>query len=181
MSQPFLGEIRIFAGMFAIKGWAFCSGQLLSVAQNTALFSVIGINFGGNGTLTFALPNLQGNVPIGQGDGPGLTPRAVGDTGGSPTVTLTQGGLAAHSHALHGRATAATTGTPDPTQALAMPNPAANLAYKVSATNTVPMNPSAILTAGGTPNGSVLPHNNLQPYLAINFIIALNGLFPARN
>jgi microcystin-dependent protein len=181
MSQPFLAEIRIFAGTFAIKGWAFCGGQFLSITQNTALFSVIGTNYGGNGTTTFALPNLQGSVPMGQGNGRGLTPRVVGETGGSPTVTLNLGELAAHSHALHGRAVTGTTGTPGPTAALAMPSTASDLAYKVTATNTVPMNPSAILPAGGAPNGSVLPHNNLQPYIAVNFIIALNGIFPARN
>src|SRR5580658_3434032 len=98
MSSPFLAEIRMFGGNFAISGWALCNGQILAISQNAALFSLLGTNFGGNGTSNFGLPNLQASVPMGAGNGPGLTPRVVGETGGAASVTLTISEMAAHNH-----------------------------------------------------------------------------------
>jgi microcystin-dependent protein len=173
--DPFVAEIRIFAGNFAPVGWAFCNGQILPISQNTALFSLIGTQFGGNGTTNFALPNLQGSVPMGQGNGAGLTPRVVGETGGEQDVTLSQNTMASHTHQMSGVATAGTTTTPDPTVALANPNPAADAAYQTSLGSPTTLNANAVTPAGGGQ-----PHNNLQPFLVLNFIIALQGIFPAR-
>jgi microcystin-dependent protein len=175
MSDFFLGEIRIFGGTFAPLGWALCNGQILAISQNTALFSLLGTQFGGNGTSNFALPNLQGSVPVGQGNGDGLTPRVIGETGGEQNVTLTQGMMASHNHGMSGVAISGSSVTPDPTMALAEP-PAIVPAYQTS------LGSPATLSAGAvTPSGGDQPHNNLQPFLVLNFIIALQGIFPARS
>jgi microcystin-dependent protein len=180
MATPFLAEIKIFGGNFAPRGYAFCSGQIISIAQNTALFSLLGTTFGGNGTVNFALPNLQGSAPLGQcgGQGPGLSPYALGQTGGTPTVTVLQTQLPQHTH------TAACFSTnPNPAP---LPSPAGNVwavasARRVvtslyAATSDSTMNPTALPLMGGSQ-----PHNNLQPFLAIHFIIATEGIFPSRN
>lgn len=175
MSDQFVGEIRIFAGNFAPVGWAFCNGQILPISQNTALFSLLGTQFGGNGTSNFALPNLQGNVPVGQGTGVGLTPRVIGETGGEQNVTLSQATMASHSHQMSGAVTSGSSVTPDPTMALADP-PTVVPIYQTS------LGSPATLSAGAvTPNGGSQPHNNLQPFLVLNFIIALEGIFPPRS
>ena len=174
MSDQFLGEIRPVPYNFAPLGWAFCNGQLLSISQNTALFSLLGTFYGGNGTSTFALPNLQGNVPLAMGSGPGLSPYSIGDVVGSATVTLTQGQMASHNHpalADGGRA-AATLSTPVGNawgKSGAGDNP-----YSMSPPN-VPMSANSTTPAGG---GAA--HNNLMPYLTVNYIIALVGIFPSR-
>jgi microcystin-dependent protein len=170
MSDPFVAEIRIVGCNFAPKGWAFCNGQLLPLSQNTALFSLLGTTYGGNGQTNFALPDLQGRSPMQSGQGPGLSLRDLGESGGSETVTLTQSQIPNHSHGLHGVSAAATTGTPGATVALA--KPASALVYR-AATNTVPM-------AAMAPAGAGQPHNNRQPYLVLNFIIALQGVYPPR-
>src|ERR1700704_2401745 len=113
-TQPYLGEIRMFGGNFAPAGWALCNGQLLSISQNTALFSLLGTQFGGNGTTNFALPNLQGSVPVSQGNGAGLTPRDMGERGGEEDVTLSQATMASHNHQMSGAATSASSVTPGP-------------------------------------------------------------------
>ncbi|MGO9635077.1 MAG: phage tail protein [Steroidobacteraceae bacterium] len=173
MSDQFLGEIRIFAGNFAPRGWLLCNGQVLPISQYTALFSLLGTNYGGDGKTNFALPNLQGSFPLNQGQGPGLTSRLVGETGGESAVTLLVSQIPAHSHNLLAAA-AATTGTAGPTVSLAPVASGASIYH--AATSLVGMDPASIGTTGG---GS--PHNNLQPYLVLNFIIATTGIFPSRS
>lgn len=170
MADPFVAEIRIFPFNFAPRGWAFCDGQLIPISQNTALFSLLGTTYGGDGRSTFALPDLQGRSPMHPGQGPGLSPRYLGDSGGSETVTLTESQIPSHTHALRAVSTNATTGTPGATVALA--KTASALVYR-SATN--PVKTAAMASAGGGQ-----PHNNRQPYLVANFVIALQGVYPPR-
>lgn len=171
MSSPFVAEIRIFAGNFAPTGWATCDGQLLPISQNTALFSLLGTFYGGDGKSTFALPNLQGAAPMHQGQGPGLTDRFIGESSGSEFVTLIESEMPAHNHFINARP-----GAGIPPSA----TPANNIAARsnqrpYSTTANALMNP---LFAGIS--GSSLPHNNMQPYLTLTFIIALQGVFPPR-
>jgi microcystin-dependent protein len=182
MADPFVGEIRMFGGNFAPRGYALCAGQLMPISVNPALFSIIGTFYGGNGTSTFALPNLQGRVPLNQGQGPGLTQRDIGEIGGEPNVTLNINELAAHNHPMQGRAVVAETGAPGKTTALAKPSPATNPAYQTSlGSPNQQLNAASVSPAGGTQAGNAVPHNNMQPYLVVNFIIALQGVFPSRN
>ena len=172
MSDNFVGEIRMFAGNFAPRGWALCNGQLLPIAQNTALFSLLGTTYGGNGTSNFALPNLQSRVPIGQGSGPGLTPRLLGEVVGSESVTLLQNQIPDHPHRQQA--------TTNPATAAAGPSGAP----ATSASTHFYGNGSADLTLAGTAvaaAGGGQAHNNLAPYLTLNFIIAMTGIFPSRN
>jgi microcystin-dependent protein len=172
MSSPFLAEIKMFAGNFAPRGYATCDGQILPISQNTALFSLLGTYYGGNGQSNFALPNFQGNVPIHQGYGPGLTPRTVGETGGSQNVTLLPSELPAHSHAFQAIQGAATS-TVAAGHLLAVNRDLQAYASPAAAGS---LDPSSIAPAGG---GG--PHNNMQPFLVVVFIIALQGIYPARN
>lgn len=171
MSEPFVAEIRMFAGNFAPRGFAFCDGQILAIAQNTALFALLGTTYGGNGTTNFALPDLRDRFPMHEGSGPGLTPRDLGEQGGVAAVSLTPAEIPAHTHdaaAVQGSATAQT-----PT----------NL-YPAATTTPVYGPPSDLVPlapASVAPAGAGLPHENRQPYLAVSFIIALQGIFPARN
>ncbi|MBT2340732.1 MULTISPECIES: phage tail protein [Pseudomonas] len=194
--EVFLGTIQSFAFNFAPNGWALCNGQTLAVAQYQALFSLLGTYYGGNGQSNFMLPNLQGRLPLGQGDGPGLTPRVIGEVSGTENVTATLNNLPNHTHALTG-ITATTT--------LQLANPASNPANTPTATNSfigtsgtgpgaaniysnqigaspVPLK-GVTTTVSGTvaPTGNGLPMAIMNPFLAINFSIALNGLFPSRN
>lgn len=175
MADPFVGEIRIFAGNFAPRGWAFCDGQLLPVSQNTALFSILGNMYGGDGKTNFALPNLQGRAPMHQGAGPGLTPRTIGEFGGTSTVTLLESEIPSHTHQPQAYSGAA--GSADPTNqvwAKAVAGRGSDyLAY--AATTSATMSAQAVVPAGGSQ-----PHNNMQPYLGLSFIIALQGVYPAR-
>jgi microcystin-dependent protein len=175
MADQFVGEVRMFSGNFAPNGWAFCNGQVLPISQNTALFSLLGTNYGGDGRSTFGLPNLQGAFPMhaGASAGPGLTPRNVGETGGRDSVTLTTAQLPAHGHAMEA-VPGATTGTPAATASLA---PTSNGSALYRAPDAVYLNtsPSDMGASGG--GGA---HNNLPPYLAVTFIIALQGIFPPR-
>jgi microcystin-dependent protein len=171
MSDPFVAEIRIFAGNFAPTGWATCDGQLMPISQNTALFSLLGTFYGGDGKSTFALPNLAGSAPIGQGQGPGLSLRSLGEVGGETTVTLLGTEMPAHNHSVLASNQIGTDRTPqgeDLARSKGM-----NL-YGPSGT-IVPLASQATTSAG-----SSLPHNNLQPYLAMTFIIAMQGIFPPR-
>ena len=165
MSEPFLAEIRIFPYNFAPRGWGFCNGQLLPIAQNTALFSLVGTTYGGNGVTTFGLPNLQGRVPVGFGQGPGLRDYDLGETGGSETVTLTSQNLPMHTHTLMAASDPPTESTPSDTRVLA------GSTIYAPAANLVPM-----AQAGGAGQ----PHQNMQPFLTLHFCIALQGIFPLR-
>jgi microcystin-dependent protein len=173
MDQPFLAAIFLFAATFAPRGYAFCNGQLLSIAQNTALFSLIGTTYGGNGTTNFALPDFRGRVPIHAGQGPGLSNYNLGQLSGSETTTLLVSNLAQHNHSLI--ATSEAGSTSDPTGAYLGNTGALDREYNTSGT-LVNMNAGAV-----GPTGGGQPFNNLQPYLAVNFIIALEGIFPSRN
>lgn len=175
MATPFIAEIVMFGGNFAPRGWAFCQGQLLSIAQNTALFSLLGTTYGGNGQTTFALPDLRGRVPMQQGSGPGLTPRVLGEQGGTETVTLLITQMPAHNHTAV-ISTKANTGSGNDT--LPTNNYWTEGNYNTG-TNTQ-MNPAAVQATIGISGGSQ-PHNNMQPFLALNFIIATQGIFPSRN
>ena len=175
MTDQFVGEIRIFAGNFAPTGWALCNGQLLPISQNTALFSLLGTYYGGDGKSTFALPNLQDSAPIHQGQGPGLSDYFIGQTGGVDNVTVLATEMPAHSHQAQGIAASGQT-TPDPsvvwgTLAGRTPPPL----YSSAAPN-VSMSPNALSVSG-----SSFPHNNSQPLLVLNFIIAMQGIFPPRS
>jgi microcystin-dependent protein len=171
MTDPFVAEIRIFAGNYAPRGWAFCNGQLLPIPQNTALFALLGTTYGGNGQTNFALPNLQGRVPLHPGQGPGLNPYNLGQQGGQATVTLLTSQIPAHSHQPRASGASANSGNPA-SRALAAANQ--NI-YGPLPSLSVPMAAQAVAIAGGSQ-----PHNNLQPYLVVNFIIALQGIFPPR-
>jgi microcystin-dependent protein len=174
MSNPFVAEVRIFTGNFAPTGWAQCNGQLMPISQNTALFSLLGTTYGGDGKSTFALPNLQGSAPMQQGQGPGLSLRDLGEIGGEQNVTLLQTEMPAHSHGV--QCVSAGGGTNSPTNAFwAGGGRGAPPMYTPLAAN-VNMSPLATSIAG-----SSLPHNNMMPYLGLTFIIALQGVFPARS
>lgn len=175
MSDQFVAEIRIFAGNFAPTGWALCDGQLMPISQNTALFSLLGTNYGGDGKSTFGLPNLQGSAPMQQGQGPGLSLRVLGEIGGEQSVTLLQTEMPSHGHGVQAdtTATALTTSPVNATWSKA-PGRTPPPLYATGAPNT-PMSPLATSVVGGS-----LPHNNMPPYLGLTFIIALQGIFPAR-
>lgn len=170
MSEPFLGEIRVFGGNFAPRDWMLCNGALLPIAQYTALFSILGTTYGGDGKTTFAVPNLQGTAPMNQGDGPGLTPRSIGETGGSATVTLLSTELPSHTHIGTASATDGTQNTPLVLAEAPIygPDPATGSGQIVA------------MAAAVGPTGGNQPHNNMQPYLGMSFIIALAGIFPSR-
>jgi microcystin-dependent protein len=176
MANPFLAEIRIFPYNFAPKGWAMCNGQLMPISQNTALFSLLGTTYGGNGKSNFALPNLQGCAPMQPGQGPGLSLRDLGETGGEQTVTLLQTEMPAHNHSLQAFAgRGANTNAPGPTVTLSSSQ--GNYVYDSTAPNPPAQMNSGVLA----PSGGNQPHNNLQPCLTLNFCIALQGIFPARS
>jgi microcystin-dependent protein len=172
MADPFVAEIRIFGFNFAPKGWAFCDGQLLPISQNTALFSLLGTTYGGDGKSTFALPDMQGNAPMHPGQGPGLSLHDLGETGGSETVTLLESEFPSHSHALNVSQADAIERLPGGQQ---LATGIAVGMYGSLASNLVQLSPNALTPAGGD-----LPHNNMQPYLTLNFCIALQGVFPPR-
>jgi microcystin-dependent protein len=176
MADQFVAEIRIFAGNFAPVGWAFCDGQILPISQNTALFSLLGTTYGGDGKSNFALPNLQGAAPLQAGQGPGLSLRNLGETGGEESVTLLEGQMPAHTHAVQCYNGPGDLDTPaNNAWGVAHTGKTPINCYAPAATNNVPMSPFGFSATGGN-----LPHNNMPPYLALNFIIALQGIFPAR-
>ena len=173
MADPFVAEIRIFGFNFAPTGWAKCNGQILPISQNTALFSLLGTTYGGNGQSTFALPDMEGNAPMHPGQGPGLSLHDLGEVGGSEFVTLLQSEMPAHTHNLMAQGQAATKSTP-----------AGNSIAKVAgATPYLPPAGAALVSKSDqavAPAGGDLPHNNMMPYLVLNFCIALQGVFPPR-
>jgi microcystin-dependent protein len=169
MADPFIGEIRIVGFDFNPRQWAPCDGRLLPISQNTALFSLLGTSYGGDGRTTFGLPNLQGRAPMHLGQGPGLSQHDLGESGGSSSVSLTQTQIPAHNHGVVMTAASGEDTTPNG-QVLGqvqLYGPANNLA---------PMKADALPLAGGSQ-----PHNNMMPYLVLNFVIALQGIYPARN
>src|SRR5882724_3663028 len=173
MADQFVGEVRCVGFNFPPVGWAFCDGQLMSISQNTALFSLLGTFYGGDGKSTFALPNLQGNIAIGQGQGPGLSDRFIGETSGSSSVTLIISEMPSHQHTYF-------TDTGDGPANLATPAPNTTLSngpavYTTATTPTVAMNANAVSIAGQS-----FPHNNMMQFLVLNFVIALQGIFPSR-
>ncbi|MGH2889609.1 MAG: phage tail protein [Solirubrobacteraceae bacterium] len=172
MSSPYVGEIRMFAGDFAPAGWAFCDGQVLPISQNTALFSLLGTTYGGDGQSTFALPDLRGRLPVHQGTGSSGTTYELGATGGAEQVTLTESQIPSHAHAP--TATTAPGTQQAPGGAILAGSPAVAL-YSSNA-------PAATFDAGAVANaGDSQPHANLQPYLCVNFIISLSGVFPTQS
>lgn len=173
MADPFVAEIRIFPFNFAPKGWAFCDGQLLPLSQNTALFSLLGTTYGGNGKSNFALPNMQGNAPMHPGQGPGLSLHDLGETGGSQTVSLLESEIPSHSHAVNVGGNFDVGDSNVPTGNI-MAKSASGFAYIPPANLTI-MGFQTLSPAGGDQ-----PHNNMQPYLTLNFCIALQGVFPPR-
>jgi len=172
MSEPFVGEIRMFAGNFAPRGWAFCDGQLLAVSQNDALFSLYGTIYGGDGRTTFGLPDMRGRIPIHAGSGPGLSPRRLGAKSGAEKVTLTVNQLPSHSHIYNASTTAATANSPD--GALIGESPSIDIFSELPP--SVDLATNAITNVGGSRS-----HTNLMPYLCVNFIVALFGIYPSRN
>ena len=172
MPDPFIGEIRMFAFGFAPQGWALCNGQLLAINQNQALFSLLGTTYGGNGTTTFALPDLRSRVPVHQGQGPGLSPYAEGQAGGTEAVTLAAAQMPQHTHPVNASSSAATSGNP---AGHTLARSASHIYHPESGQHTV-MDANMLGEAGGSQ-----PHGNMQPYLAVTFCIALNGIFPAQN
>ena len=174
MADPFVAEIRIFPFNFAPKGWAFCDGQLLPLSQNTALFSLLGTNYGGDGKSNFALPDLQGNAPMHPGQGPGLSLHDLGESSGTETVTLIQSEMPAHSHTMSATTQPGEDAAPGPLEALGR-SVGASLYQDTVNANLTSLAPNALTVAGGS-----LPHNNMQPYLTLNFCIALQGVYPPR-
>ncbi|MDQ3801456.1 MAG: tail fiber protein [Acidobacteriota bacterium] len=187
MSEPYIGQIMMFGGNFAIRGWAMCNGQLLSIAQNTALFSILGTTYGGNGQTTFALPDLRGRVPVHQGQGPGLSPYTLGQMSGAETTTLVTSNLPAHVHQMAPQQPSVVADGNDSQPANNLPAiPVVNVNgtdYQVngyrSGTADSHLATNANQTTGIT--GSGLPFSNIQPYTTLTFLIALEGIFPSRN
>ena len=191
--DQFLSTILIWPPDFAPRGWALCAGQLMAISQNTALFSLVGTTYGGNGTTNFGLPDLRSRIPLGAGQGPGLSPYNLGQSGGTENVTLTTSTLAAHTHSatpaglsatVPAVTSAGTTNQPSPSVALATPTDAArnpvNIYSNAAPTqNLAPGTVTGSITVGSAGGGQ--PHANIQPYLAVNYIIALVGIFPTRS
>jgi microcystin-dependent protein len=184
MSNVYLGQIVMFAGNFAPRGFAFCNGQLLSIAQNTALFSLLGTYYGGNGTTTFALPNLQSRISLHQGQGPGLAYYAIGQSAGAPNVTILTTTMPSHPHVLNATTPQATANTIGNTLLPAQPTASlsGNPTFYIHPVQGQPAPVQHTLAAAACgPNGGSQPHSNLMPTLCITFIIALQGIFPSRN
>ncbi len=171
--EPFIGEIRLVGFTFAPQGWAFCNGQLLSVNQNSALFSLLGVTYGGDGITTFALPDLQGRVPLHFGSGTGLSRRSQGEVGGEERVTLTAAQMPSHSHAAYCHGEAGDSNSP---VNRFWSKDAGSQSGTYHSAGGAAMNPGALNSAGGSQ-----PHDNMPPFLALNFIIAVEGIYPSRS
>ncbi|WP_019990411.1 phage tail protein [Rudanella lutea] len=172
--EPYLAQVIMFAGNFAPRYWAFCQGQILSIAQNTALFSLLGTTFGGNGQTTFGLPDLRGRAPIGPGQGPGLPPVVLGQMAGEPTHTLITTEMPAHNHPLF--ASSQTGNIAAPANAFLAATGTLDPEYRSTLDSPVTMGANTVVGSGGSQ-----PHNNMQPYLGMNFIICTSGIYPSRN
>lgn len=178
MSQNYVGEIRMFGGNFAPRGWMFCNGQLLPIAQYDVLFSLIGTTYGGNGTSNFALPNLQSRIPVGQGQAPGLSNYVLGQAAGSEEVAIMVATMPAHSHLV----TATTTSSSPNVSGLVPGQPATGQHFYAAPMQGQP-DPTPVQLSGSAlmSQGSGLPHNNVMPFTAVNYIIAFTGIYPSRN
>jgi microcystin-dependent protein len=172
MATPFVGEIRLFAGNFAPAGWAFCDGSFLPISENDTLFNLIGTTYGGDGQQTFALPDMRGRVPVHQGQGPGLSPRVIGQPGGSEAVTLSAAQLPSHSHALNATTAAANASA----SITGLPAAASTTTFYGSAPGGPDLAPQALVASGGSQ-----PHNNVAPFQVVSYIISLFGIFPSPN
>ncbi|HVN01418.1 MAG TPA: tail fiber protein [Caulobacteraceae bacterium] len=182
MSSPYVGEIRMFGGNFAPAGWAFCSGQLMAISENPTLFQLIGTTYGGDGQNTFALPDLQGRLPVHQGTGPGLSPYVIGQQAGTESVTLTVNQIPSHNHNLVASTDVATLTNPSGGYFATAPTvpPSAQAALYV--TNGAPAPTTGNLTANSVgQTGGSQPHDNVMPFLCVSFIISLFGIFPSQN
>lgn len=181
--DAYLGDIKMFAGNFAPRGWMFCQGQTLNITQNTALYAVIGTTYGGNGQTTFCLPNLSGRVPVGMGNGTNLTPRTIASTGGAETVTLNVNQIPSHAHALTATTATATTNTPSATIVPATAQLPASGATGAKNVNVyAPSSGNPVVTYSTTSiAGGNLSHENMMPFITINYIICVEGLFPTRD
>lgn len=183
MTEPYLGQVQLFAFGFAPRGWAICQGQILPIRQYTALFSLLGVNYGGDGQTTFGLPNLQGTAVVGVGQGPGLSDYESGQSGGTETVTLLSNEMARHNHGFMAASAAGTTITSAANQ-LGISQLGSSKGQSTTA-KVYSSNPGSATTGLAptsiNPVGGGQPHNNMQPYLVLNYCIALEGVFPARN
>lgn len=182
MSEPYVGEIRMFAGNFAPRSWALCDGQLISISQNDALFSLLGTTYGGDGRSTFGLPDMRGRIPLHQGNGPGLSDRRIGSKSGTETETLTANHLPSHNHAFNGSSNTADAGYP--AAAVVADTASANLYYNHDAND--PLDPDLEPNVSFpddtlSETGGNQAHSNVMPFQCINFIIALFGIYPSRN
>ena len=178
MDQPFIGSVVLFAGNFAPRGWALCNGQILPIAQNQALFSILGTTYGGNGMNTFALPDLRGRAPVSAGQGPGLSPRTLGEAGGNETVTLNTSQMPSHNHAVACHSGSGDQSVPNghyPAAAAQNREDGVYVDTQYATTKDTTMAADAVLPSGGSQ-----PHDNMPPFLAMNYIIALEGIFPSR-
>lgn len=177
MADPYIGEIRMFAGNYAPMGWALCDGQTMPIQQYTALFAILGTTYGGNGQTTFGLPDLRGRIPMHMGTGPGLTPRPIGQSSGAEKITLTANQMPAHNHLVNADGQQGTVDNPEGVVPAAGVDPATtNPVFLYGTAMNKTMSPQMISQAGGNQ-----PHDNVQPFLCVNFIIALEGEFPPRN
>jgi len=183
MTTPYLGQITLFGGNFAISGWAFCNGQLMSIAQNTALYSLLGTTYGGDGVSTFALPNLQSRVAVGQGTGAGLSPYLIGQVGGTENVTLTSAQMPGHSHGFTASGTTAVSGGQSPSANVipGVPSVTTGFLYVINNGSQPPPTPLTLVGPSCGQAGSNQPHTNLMPTLCVTYIIALQGIYPTRN
>jgi microcystin-dependent protein len=173
VADPFVAEIRVVGFNFPPTGWAFCNGQLLPLSQNTALFSLLGTNYGGDGKSTFALPDIQGSAVVGPGQGSGLSEYFVGQIGGAEFITLLDSEMPAHTHQFRAGSQPATLGTGAPDRSFA--RSVGGFTYKANSVPTATMAPQSLAPAGGS-----LPHNNMMPFVTLNYVIAMQGVFPAR-
>lgn len=180
MGQPYVGEIRIFAGNFPPAGWAMCDGQLMQISENETLFNLIGTTFGGDGQVTFAMPDLRGRIPIHQGTGTGLTTRTLGESIGVETVTLTQTQIPDHTHSFQATTALATATAPTGAMLATPSSPTTGYLY-LSGTASGTVNNAAPAADAVGSTGSGQPHDNLMPYLGVNYIISLFGIFPSQN
>jgi microcystin-dependent protein len=176
MTEPYLGQIKLFAGNFAPISYALCNGQLLAIQSNTALFSLLGTTYGGNGQTTFGLPDFRGRTPIHFGQGPGLSQYVLGEESGSETVTLLPTEMPAHIHQISGAVIANSSSTNTPNGSSMFTNATPNPLYAITTANLLNLAPQSISITGGSQ-----PHENHQPYLGLTFIIAIQGVFPSRN